>query len=158
MIIVLFGQPYSGKTTLAMGIEKRFMYTHNIDGDDFRLIFKDTDYSKAGEVANLKKAVDCGYYTIATGLCVNLVYSMDFSYKEARDYLRELMPDAVFVYLHCNMPRGKEKNEIEDFDVPTQQEAVYLNTQQLTIDECLHKIVQAVAQKNQIRSNLHTTH
>lgn len=149
MIIVLFGQPNAGKTTLAMGIEKRFMNTHNIDGDEFRMVFKNTDYSKEGRITNLKKAVDCGYYVLSTGLCANLVYSMVFPYKETRDYLREVMPDAVFVYLHYDTPRGRESNHVADFDVPTEEEAVYLNTEQLTIDQCLQKIIQAVAQKNQ---------
>jgi len=149
MIIVLFGQPNAGKSTLAMGIEKRFLYTHNIDGDEFRLIFKNTDYSVQGRINNLKKAVDCGYYVLATGMCVNLVYSMVFPYKEARDYLRVLMPDAVFVYLHYSNPRGREKNHVYDFEIPTEKEALHLNTDQLTIDQCLQKIVQAVAQKNQ---------
>jgi len=149
MIIVLFGQPNAGKSTLAMGIEKRFMNTHNIDGDEFRQIFKNTDYSKEGRIANLKKAVDCGYYAVSKGLCANLIYSMVFPYKETRDYLREVMPDAVFVYLHYDAPRGREKNHVQDFDIPTEQEAVYLNTEQLTIDQCLQKIIQAVALKNQ---------
>lgn len=145
MIIVLFGQPNSGKSTLAMGLEKMFMHTHNIDGDEFRNVFKNTDYSRAGRLINLTKAVDVGYYLIANGMCDNLVYSMNFPYKETRDYLKSLMPEAVFFYLHYSNPRGREIYHVEDFEVPTKQEATYLDTEQLTIEQCLKKIVSQVA-------------
>lgn len=148
MIIVLFGQPNSGKSTLAMGIEKRFHNTHNIDGDEFRMVFQNKDYSREGRLKNLTKAVDVGYYLYATGMCDNLVFSMNFPYFETREYLREMMPEARFFYLHYNTPRGREKFHVEDFETPTEQEATHLNTEQLTIDQCLQKIILTTAQKN----------
>jgi len=147
MIIVLFGQPNSGKSTLAMGIEKRFQNTHNIDGDEFRMVFNNTDYSRIGRIKNLNKAVDVGQYLYAQGMYDNIVYSMNFPYFETREYLREVMPDAVFFYLHYQTPRGRERYHVEDFDIPTGLEATYLDTEQLTIDQCLHKIIQTIAQK-----------
>ena len=46
MIIVLFGQPHSGKTTLANAlIEDKFGYAKHIDGDQLRDIFKNKDFS-----------------------------------------------------------------------------------------------------------------
>ena len=154
MIIVLFGQPNSGKSTLAMGLEKRFMNTHNIDGDEFRQIFRNTDYSKEGRLRNLNKAGDVGYYALSTGLCSNLVYSMNFPYKETRDYLREMIPNALFVYLHYTSPRGREHYHVEDFEIPTEREALHLNTEQLTIDQCIMTIVQAWATKNHVGAKL----
>ena len=41
MIIVLFGQPHSGKTTLANSITADYY----IDGDHLRTMFKNKDYS-----------------------------------------------------------------------------------------------------------------
>ena len=148
MIVVLFGQPNSGKSTLAMGLEKMFMHTHNIDGDEFRAIFQNKDYSRAGRLKNLSKAVDVGHYLYATGMCDNLVFSMNFPYFETREYLRELMPEAKFFYLHYETARGREKFHVPDFEIPTPEEATYLNTQELTIDQCLQKIIKTVAQKN----------
>jgi adenylylsulfate kinase-like enzyme len=145
MIVVLFGQPNSGKTTLSMGLEKRFIHTHNIDGDEFRAIFQNKDYSREGRIKNLNKAVDVGHYLISTGMCDNLVFSMNFPYRETREYLREMMPNAVFFYLHYESPRGREKYHVEDFEIPTQEEATHLNTEQLTIDQCIAKIVNQVA-------------
>jgi adenylylsulfate kinase-like enzyme len=148
MIIVLFGQPNSGKSTLAMGLEKMFMHTHNIDGDEFRSVFQNQDYSKEGRLRNLSKAVDVGYYLYAKGMCDNLVYSMNFPYKETRDYLRQYMPEAVFVYLHYQTPRGREKYHANDFEIPSQEEALHLDTEQLTIEQCIKQIINQVALKS----------
>ena len=46
MIIVLFGQPHSGKSTLA----KEFSTYRNIDGDRLRELFTNKDYSKVNEL------------------------------------------------------------------------------------------------------------
>ena len=50
MIIVLFGQPASGKTTLAEKVQRELFIKENasypiIDGDEIREIFKNKDYS-----------------------------------------------------------------------------------------------------------------
>jgi len=150
MIIVLFGQPNSGKSTLAMGIEKRFQNTHNIDGDEFRMIFKNTDYTREGRIKNLNKAVDVGHYLYSQGFYDNIVFSMNFPYLETREYLRCMMPDAVFFYLHYQTPRGRENYHVADFDIPSKEEATYLDTEQLTIDQCLHKIVTTIANKRPV--------
>lgn len=150
MIIVIFGQPNSGKSTLAMGIEKRFHNTHNIDGDEFRMVFKNTDYSREGRIKNLNKAVDVAHYLYAQGMYDNIVFSMNFPYEETRQYLREVMPDAVFFYLQYSTPRGREKFHVADFDIPTIEEATHLDTEQLTIDQCLKKIILTIAQKRPV--------
>lgn len=146
MIIVLFGQSLTGKSTLAMGIEKRFLYTHNIDDDEFSQVFTKNIESKTDRLEIDKRSVDCGYYVLTTGLFSNLVYSSKFPYRETRDYLQKIMPEAVFVYLYNN--KKKTYNYVDDFETPSEKEALYLNTEQLTIDQCLQKIVQAVAQSN----------
>ena len=53
MIIVLFGQPHSGKTTLA----KQFPSSRTIDGDELRELFANKDYSKEGRIRNLNREV-----------------------------------------------------------------------------------------------------
>ena len=54
MIVVLFGQPCSGKTTLAKGILKYLgpRYTEHIDGDKLRELFANKDFSREGRVRN----------------------------------------------------------------------------------------------------------
>jgi adenylylsulfate kinase-like enzyme len=76
MIIVLFGQPHSGKTTIAKELIKDLYNTELIDGDQFRAVFKNTDYSKEGRIKNLSKACDIGHYLINTGIRTNIIYFM----------------------------------------------------------------------------------
>ena len=60
MIVLLFGQPASGKTTLA----DKFEYNNQIriDGDRWRDITQNKDYSKEGRLKNLKGAFDMALY------------------------------------------------------------------------------------------------
>jgi adenylylsulfate kinase-like enzyme len=60
MIVVFYGQPSSGKTTLAKLLQETIFLQNQptpviIDGDEIRSIFKDTDYSKDGRLKNLKR-------------------------------------------------------------------------------------------------------
>ena len=57
MIVVLFGQPCSGKTTLAKELK-----AYNIDGDKLRTVFTNKDYSKEGRIKNLNRASDIAHY------------------------------------------------------------------------------------------------
>ena len=140
MIIVLFGQPHSGKSTLANILVNSLTNTEIIDGDHFREVFKNTDYSKEGRIRNLTKACDIGYYLIKTGLKDNIVYSMVFPYKEVRDYLRNLMPDAKFFYLTYGTPRGRENFHVSDFELASEEVCTYINTDSLSIEDTIELI------------------
>jgi adenylylsulfate kinase-like enzyme len=140
MIIVLFGQPHSGKSTLANVLEKQLEDTAIIDGDSFREVFNNTDYSKKGRIKNLTKACDIGYYLVKTGIKKNLIFSMVFPYQEVRDYLRSLMPEAKFFYLTYDTPRGREKFHVEDFELEPEEDCITVNTENLTIRETTNLI------------------
>lgn len=146
MVIVLFGQPNSGKSTLSSRLHCE-MGGHQIDGDSFRTFFKNNDYSKKGRIENLKKACDIGYYLVNNNFSDVLIYSMIFPYKETRDYLSQLMPDALFFYLHYDLFRGRESNHVIDFDVPDYEEAVHINTDLNTIDECIEIIKKKIYER-----------
>jgi adenylylsulfate kinase-like enzyme len=135
MIIVLFGQPHSGKTTLARELVKNLQGSEIIDGDEFRTIFKNTDYSKEGRMKNLTKACDIGHYLITTGIKTHVIYSMVFPYREVRDYLRNLMPDAKFFYLTYDEPRGRESFHVADFELDEDENCTYINTDTLSIED-----------------------
>jgi adenylylsulfate kinase-like enzyme len=135
MIIVLFGQPHSGKTTIAKELIKDLYDTELIDGDQFRAVFKNTDYSKEGRIKNLSKACDIGHYLVNTGIRTNVIYSMVFPYKEVRDYLRSLMPEAKFFYLSYDNPRGRENFHVLDFEVGIDEDLCYINTDLLSIED-----------------------
>jgi GTPase SAR1 family protein len=149
MIVILFGQPHSGKTTLAEKLEEKLIDSEIIDGDKFRETFKNKDYSKEGRIKNLTKACDIGYYMHNSLLKSNIIYSMVFPYKEVRDYLRELYPKANFFYLMYQDPRGREDFHVKDFEAPMASEGVrILNTDNNSIDACIDYITDVLWRKN----------
>lgn len=142
MIIVLFGQPNCGKTTLAEQLSKHLVDSELIDGDRFRELFKNTDYSKEGRITNLKKACDIAYYIHHNKLKSNVILSMVFPYYEVREYLRSLHPKTHFFFLKYEEPRGRENYHVQDFDIPNQEEYVItLDTEADTIEESTNKII-----------------
>jgi adenylylsulfate kinase-like enzyme len=139
MIIVLFGQPHSGKTTLAQQLEFENLYDYHIDGDHLRTMFKNTDYSKQGRINNLNRASDIATYLHYNGN--DVVMSLVYPYKEARDYLNSLVPDVNWVYLHYEGERGREEFHVKDFELDLLEEKVLqLNTSNLSIEDCITKI------------------
>jgi adenylylsulfate kinase-like enzyme len=143
MIIVLFGQPHSGKTTLA----KQFPSFKNIDGDELRELFANKDYSREGRIRNLNRASDIAHYLHRHG--DNVILSLVYPYKEARDYLRSLDSETKFVYLHYTGERGREQFHVTDFELDLTQEDVWtLNTSELSEEECIKQIYEHVGQKN----------
>ena len=123
MITVLFGQPHSGKSTIAKQLKG-----HNIDGDNLRELFSNKDYSKEGRIKNLDSI---GY---------NVILSLVYPYKEAREYLNNLCNEVKWIYLTYDEKRGRESFHVEDFDYPSKENVLHLNTSKLSIEECVNKI------------------
>lgn len=142
MIIVLFGQPHCGKTTLA----KELNYV-NIDGDNLREIFQNKDFSREGRIKNLNRASDIAHYLHTTGKN-NITLSLVYPYKEAREYLNSLTDQVVWVYLTYNGERGREKFHVQDFEPPEGEYILHLNTSELTTTECITKILSYVGEKS----------
>jgi adenylylsulfate kinase-like enzyme len=138
MIIVLFGQPHSGKTTLA----KQFPTYRNIDGDELRELFSNKDYSKEGRIRNLNRASDIAHYLHRHGN--NVVLSLVYPYKEARDYLNSLDDNIKWVHLVYEVDRGREEYHVKDFEYPTDDEALHLNTEWLNIKQCKNHILEYI--------------
>jgi adenylylsulfate kinase-like enzyme len=133
MIIVLFGQPHSGKSTLAAELD-----FHNIDGDNLRELFSNKDYSREGRIKNLNRASDIAHYinSVEDSVVLSLVYP----YKEARDYLNSLTNDVLWVYLTYSGERGRENFHVKDFDTPDEEDVLSLDTSKLSIEECVTAI------------------
>jgi len=133
MIIVLFGQPHSGKSTLAAKLD-----AHNIDGDKLRELFSNKDYSREGRIKNLNRASDIAHYinSVEDSVVLSLVYP----YKEARDYLNSLTNDVLWVYLTYSGERGRENFHVKDFEAPDEEDVLSLDTSKLSIEECITAI------------------
>ena len=134
MIIVLFGQPHSGKSTLAAELD-----FHNIDGDRLRELFFNKDYSREGRIKNLNRASDIAHYinSVEDSVVLSLVYP----YKEARDYLKSLTSDILWVYLTYSGERGRENFHVKDFEAPEEEDVLSLDTSKLSIEECVNAIL-----------------
>lgn len=139
MILVFFGQPHSGKSTLS----REFLdsgFEFSIDGDDLREMFSNKDFSREGRIKNLNRASDIATFLNKKGK--NVVMSLVYPIKECRDYLNSLNTNEVrWVFLKYNGERGREKNHVSDFELPLSEEGcLELNTSELSIDECFEKI------------------
>jgi hypothetical protein len=88
----------------------------------------------------LSKACDIGYYLTSTGIKTNVIYSMVFPYLEVRDYLRSLMPEAKFICLSYNNPRGRENFHVADFELAESEDCTYINTDTLSIEDTVKLI------------------
>jgi adenylate kinase family enzyme len=147
MIIILFGQPTSGKTTLAKSYQMRLFLDYGVsvpivDGDDIRAMFNNQDYSKQGRIKNLNRISD-----IATFLNKQyhvVLVSAVYPIAEARTYLDQLNPEQViWVYLTSQGERGREANHVKDYEIPNEFEMpnlLNLNTTNNDVEQCTQKI------------------
>lgn len=139
MIIVLFGQPGAGKTTLAKEIKKDIPTAIHLDGDELRRVFQDEDYSRDGRINNLNRASFVAIVLQSKGY--DVILSLAYPYKECRDYLKLYGEDVHFIYLHYNTDRDKLQYHIVDFEAPTSEEkCLVFDTSFLKINQCLQLI------------------
>lgn len=141
MILVLFGQPHCGKTTLA----KELNYV-NIDGDVLREIFANKDYSREGRIKNLNRASDIAHYIHSTSK-INIALSLVYPYREAREYLNSLTDQVVWIYLTYEGERGRENFHVKDFEIPKEERILHIDTSKLNIDECVQAIKNYIDEK-----------
>ena len=136
MIIVLFGQPACGKTTLAKKIaENDFIH---IDGDDLRDIFKNKDYSREGRIKNLNRASDIAKYLSYKGS--NVVLSLVYPYEEARKYFDSLTK-VKWIYLIYEEDRGRNQFKVEDFELPNRDDIdLMINTSNTSVEDSVEQI------------------
>ena len=146
MVIVIFGQPHSGKTTLAKEVQAEFFLergisTPIIDSDDITELFKNKDLSKEGTIKNLNRISDIA--TFMNNKYYEVIVSSIYSIKESREYLEGLCKGQVmWVYLKYYDIRGRESCHIKDFEYPEDelQNLLTLNTTTNTIKECTDEI------------------
>jgi adenylylsulfate kinase-like enzyme len=151
MIIVLFGQPHSGKSTIANEILAHTTSFVNIDGDKLRELFVNKDYSREGRIKNLNRASDIAHFLNSTG--TNVILSLVYPYKEARDYLNNLTKDVIWVYLTYTGERGREGFHVQDFDYPVEEDVLNINTSSVSLEYCMQIINNYIDAKRSSKSS-----
>lgn len=156
MITVLFGQPCSGKTTLAKQLDNALcslQQNNNIivDGDHIRKLFQNNNYGLLGRATNHQNAINIAIFNHSIGS--NVIISMMFPYFAFREELikqAELIDARLhFFYLHYDKQaerRGREQYHLDDFEPPTGKELksglfTEFNTTELSKDDCIKKIL-----------------
>jgi adenylylsulfate kinase len=151
MIILFYGQPGSGKTTLADELFLRLNHTVRysaeymadfkfirIDGDKWRSITKNKDYSKEGRLFNLKGAFDMALYLEKEGYLP--ILSFVSPYQELRQYLKENSNLYVGINLEYQSDRDKNQYFAEDFE-NTEDYNLKINTTYRSVDDCVDEVI-----------------
>tara|TARA_R110000868_G_scaffold383654_2_gene650920 strand:+ start:767 stop:1264 length:498 start_codon:yes stop_codon:yes gene_type:complete len=158
MIILFYGQPAAGKTTLADELYSRLstaiynLYSTltnpieltefkfiRIDGDKWRDVTNNKDYSKEGRNLNLKGAFNMALYLENEGFIP--ILSFVTPYDELREYLKSNSKNLVQIYLEYEGDRGRNKNFAQDFEEPTDYN-LKINTTYRTINDCVDEVVE----------------
>lgn len=142
MIVVFFGQPASGKTTLAKALQERIFKEKNtfigiLDGDEIRVVFNDVDYSRGGRLINSRRIGDIAHFLATkSGACI---VSAVYPYSSSRLHLQNLHEKVLWVDLHYLGERGKENFHVKDFEEPDEIKSniIEVNTSSKSVEECI---------------------
>jgi len=150
MIVVFYGQPSSGKTTLAKLLQETIFLQNQptpviVDGDEIRLIFKDTDYSKDGRLKNLKRISDIATFLDSKYKLV--IISAVFPYQEARKYLDSICDNVLWVHLFNVDFRERQEFHVKDFDLPyvEARKNCSINTTNFTPEMCIERLLDYIS-------------
>jgi len=142
MIIILTGQPNSGKTTLALELVHRLHELRKditatiIDGDSLRKVTRNSDYSKDGRRKNVNSAIN---------LAINSDTSNDYTvvalvspFKDLRELLKNNVKHTVKeIYLHSSRLR---EGKMVDYYEPPLNNYLDIDTDKHTIEESIKLI------------------
>ena len=122
MIYIIYGQPGSGKTTLANYLADCIRHTPSgndpfiIDGDDFRNIFNNNNYSRRGRKENIRKANVVTTYLQKTEVNRDIILALVNPYEECRNELKEEFAGQITeIMLYCTRSLRKEYH-VQDFE------------------------------------------
>ena len=139
MIHWFYGQPGSGKTTLAKAMisnspQLEFKKHIHIDGDEMRDIFNNKDYSKEGRLNNLRNVNNIARFLEYKGY--DVFVSVVAPYNDIRDELRDL--DVNYYYVHTTETRGREDYFASDFEFNDSD--IKINTTNKSVTQSLNEV------------------
>lgn len=150
MIILFYGQPASGKTTLANAFYEstndKFWSFIRIDGDKWREVTNNKDYTIEGRIKNLMSAFNMALYLERDGYIP--ILSFVTPYEQLREHLRTESKNLIEIYLEYNEDRGRNNNFASDFEKPDISKIIYINTSEKSIQESLEYINEKINFRN----------
>ena len=143
MIIILTGQPNSGKTTLALELVHRLHEMRKdvtatiIDGDSLRTITQNVDYSKNGRRQNVQTAINLSINSDASNDYT--VVALVSPFRDLRESLKNNNKHSVKeVYLHSSRLR---EGKMVDYYEPPLINYLDIDTDKHTIEESIKLIL-----------------
>ena len=143
MIYWFTGQPGAGKTTLALALQKELRRRGHavvfLDGDSFRLITLNQDYSTDGRMKNIRAAQLLAGKIHEDGVWV--VASFVSPFRALREEFKK-RGHVLEIFVHTTQSRGREKFFAPNYEPPLEN-FVDLDTTHLNVEECVKKILDA---------------
>ena len=143
-VYYLYGQPGSGKTTLAEKIAEHIWPALVIDGDTIRGITGNKNYGISGRIQNLETAHNIALLALDQRLSV--VIAMVSPYNELRNDFQEecrgrgaLVTFIELKYEKERFPRGKDAFWVDE--IQSMREGLILDTGFLSMQNCLDEIL-----------------
>jgi len=165
------GLPSSGKSTLAENLVRelyrRGVAVKELDGDVVRKIVVNSDFSKQGRNAHIKKMGDLALQFEKHGIPV--VASFVSPYRESRDYIRKISTNFVEVYVATPLQlcenrdvkgmyrkaRDGEMNNFTGVDDPYEpplSPELTIDTTDRTVEDCVSQILSYLTQHGFVSS------
>jgi adenylylsulfate kinase len=123
MIIILTGQPHSGKTTISNHLKNIFSKVkkekkiYQIDGDDLREILNNKDYSEQGRRKNIETAHAIAKYLENKDKHSLIIVSLVSPFRDLREELKQ-SHGAIEFYVHTTEIRGRENFHVANYEQP----------------------------------------
>lgn len=137
MIVILTGQPFSGKTTLATALHNSVSASKSaiiIDGDELRKLTNNVDYSISGRKKNIQTAIDMAVE--ANKSTDYVIMSLVFPFRDMREFLKNIH-GAKEIYLKSS--RIREGKMVQCYEPPLDN-FLYIDTDCLDVLDSLSSI------------------
>ena len=135
MIVILTGQPNSGKTTLAYALKKHMPCSIILDGDELRQVLDNKDYSVIGRKKNI--AVASSFAKIISNNNVLVILALVNPFRELREELKN-GSNVKEIYLHSNRIR---EGKMVDYYEPPLNNYLDIDTDKNNINDSLNLII-----------------